>query len=116
MILPMSPLSPEETSKGDGCPARTCACRRGRTHRSVQPPPLVHGQVPPGEEPLDGHDAHLHRRHLQDTWEELWRLIIPCTSHTAQCLVRMAEHPLVQPKDAPRLGEVRATHTLGGDG
>lgn len=43
---------------------------RDWTHRGVEPPPPVHGEVPPREEPLDGHDAHLHGRDFQDTWEE----------------------------------------------
>ena len=47
------------------------------THRSIEPTPLVHGQVPPGEEPLDGHNAHLHRRYLPDACEESDSLSLP---------------------------------------
>lgn len=78
-------MSSDVMLKGDGC--SICAhppLMNNWTHRSIEPSLLVHGQVPPGEEPFDGHNTHLHCCYLQDTWEESGRPITPSTSHRAQ--------------------------------
>lgn len=59
---------------------------RDGTHRSIQPSSLVHGQVPPREEPFDGHHAHFHRSNLQDAWKESGRFShLTHLSRTSAC-------------------------------